>query len=429
MAAPVLVWFRRDLRLEDHPALSAAIDENGPVVPLVVLDPTLDVAPVRSRRYAGAVAALDRDLRAIGGRLVIRTGAAADVVPMTAREAGAIGVFTSRSLTPLGRRREAAVESSVRLRRFPGEVAIEPEQTGPTKVFAAFHRRWLAADRRPLLPAPTSLDVPPGIASEPTPDVAPEGALEARRRLAAFAASRASRYATDRNRLDLDGSSQMSADLHLGTVSPLQVLAAVDSDAFARELAWRDWAAHLLWFDPASSAADEPGWRVDAGALAAWREGRTGYPTVDAAMRQLAAEGWISNRARLIVASFLTKDLLIDWREGERHFLRTLVDGDVASNRMNWRWSAGVGPDAAPYMRVMNPSLQGERFDPDGRWVRRWVPEIAALPNTLVHRPWLAPGPPPGYPPPIVEHAAARERALAAHATAGRRAASLHPSR
>ncbi|HEX8025524.1 MAG TPA: FAD-binding domain-containing protein, partial [Candidatus Limnocylindrales bacterium] len=332
----------------------------------------------------------------------------------------------TRDHTPRARARDAAVATQVRLRLTSGQLIVEPEALGQMRVFTPFHRRWVAQVARASdrvstsgSPTPPRMDVPPDLASEPIPDRPSRGGPEARARLLAFAAGPADRYSADRDRLDLLGTSRLSADLHFGTLSPLTALATVESEAFRRQLAWRDWAAHLLWFDP-DAIGDELPWRDDPDGLRAWQEGRTGYPTVDAAMRQLATEGWIANRARMIVASFLTKDLLIDWRAGAAHFLRQLVDADVANNRLGWRWTAGVGPDAAPYVRVLNPVLQGQRFDPDGRWVRRWVPEVAGLPDALVHQPWAADQPPRGYPRPIVDHRAARERALAAFAARAR---------
>jgi deoxyribodipyrimidine photo-lyase len=422
---PIVVWFRRDLRTDDHPALARAAHSGRPIIPLVVLDPGLRgprVAARRLARFESAVAALDRDLRDIGGRLILRTGDPTVVLPALAAEVGADEVLASRDLTPYARRRDAAVSDALtgmtRLRLLPGTVVIEPEDTGEVRVFAAFYRRWQRLAHRSAVAPPRSIEVPETVASEPLPSAAlVEGGPEALHRLAEFQQDRAANYARDRNRLDRDGTSQLSPDLHLGTLSPVRA-AATDADAFVRQIAWRDWAHHLLWFAAEPPVSDdrsrEPVWRTDRAALDAWREGRTGYPTVDAAMRQISATGWIHNRARLIVASFLTKDLLLDWRLGEKHFLETLVDGDVANNRLGWRWTSGVGHDAAPFVRVLNPVLQGQRFDPSGTWVRQWVPELAKVRDEFVHNPWDAPVPPTGYPERIVNHADARARALAA---------------
>ena len=222
--------------------------------------------------------------------------------------------------------------------------------------------------------------------------------------------------------------SRLSADLHFGAISARRLAEIVPVDAFRRQLAWRDWAHHLLWWHPDSAAlAWQPKvrnieWRTDPAGLAAWQRGETGFPTVDAAMRQLAAEGWIANRARLISASFLTKELFIDWRVGAAYYLRTLIDGDVANNACNWQWIAGVGTDPTPWFRILDPTRQGERFDPTGAWVRRWLPELAGVPDAFVHRPWAAPdGLPAGYPARIVDRAAARERAFTRFRAAGSR--------
>lgn len=421
---PIVVWFRRDLRLGDHPALTAAVASGRPVVPLFVWDPVLldpgRTGPRRRQRLEAAIAALDRDLRARGGRLIVRTGPPDDAVVAVARDVGAAGVHATRDYTPFAVARDRRVGTVVDLRLFGGTLAVEPEATGDVRVFTPFYRRWLAQVMDGPAPAPQRIDVPDGIPTASVPEVDPDGEREALARLARFAHAAASTYAVDRDRLDRDGTSRLGADLHLGTVSPLQVMAAVPDASFRRQLAWRDWASHVLWFRPTARRdawrqdLRDLTWRDDPGALRAWKDGRTGYPVVDAALRQLTAEGWIHNRARMIVASSLTKDLLVDWRLGEAHFQRELVDADVANNALGWQWTAGVGTDAAPFFRVFSPVRQGERFDPSGTWVRRWVPEVAAVPDRFVHRPWDSPmGPPADYPAPIVDHSVARARALA----------------
>lgn len=421
---PVVVWFRRDLRLGDHPALQSVLADDAPVIPLFVRDERLTTATTmgagRLARLDAAVAALDRDLRAIGGRLVIRAGDPRHIIPELVHETGAMAVHITREHTPYARDRDAAIGRRVRLVVHDGALLVEPETVGPTRVFSAFYRRWTGSAAAKRSPRPERIDVPEGVASLPAPSVRPHGEPEAVRGLSEFAADRSTTYASARDRLDLDGTSRLGADIHFGTVSIAQVYAAVEEPAFRRQLAWRDWAHHILWFHP---EARWLGWRVDlrdltwredASDLAVWQEGMTGYPTVDAAMRQLASEGWISNRARMIAASFLTKHLLLDWRLGERHFLRQLVDADVANNSLGWQWVAGIGTDAAPYHRILSPVRQGERFDPHGAWVRRWVPEVASLPDALVHRPWEAsPDAAPRYPRPVIEHRFARQRAMA----------------
>ena len=434
-----IVWFRRDLRLDDNRALAAALAAADQVAPLFVRDPAIldsgRVGRLRSERLEAALVALDRELRDRGGRLVVRAGRPAQVVLSIARETGARQVHVHRDHTPYARRRDvavaAALEPAASFHVHPGNLLVEPEAVGQWRIFTPFHRAWTRSlDASPPLAAPRRLRVPEMVGSEPLAGAAaqagvlPGGEADAMGRLATFAA-RAGRYAADRDRLDLDATSGLSADLHFATISPRRVLDAIPEPAFARQLAWRDWSAHVAWWEPESVQIGRPPvperrpdlgavpWDDDPALLAAWTEGRTGYPAVDAAMRQLAEEGWISNRARMIAASFLVKDLLLDWQLGRAWFERTLVDADVASNGLNWRWVAGVGTDAAPYFRVMNPVIQGQRFDPHGAWVRRWVPELRRMPDALVHRPWDAPsGSVPGYPPPVVDHAARRLEAL-----------------
>ena len=427
--SPVVVWFRRDLRLDDHPAMIAAIATGRPVVPLLVIDAGLASSPTmgtrRWRRFEAAAVALDRDLRRIGGRLILRRGDPRAVVPAVVHEVGADEVYATRDYTPYAVRRDDQIGARTRIRLFDGELVVEPEATGPVRIFTPFHRRWVDVDRAELLPSPTRIDVPDWVTSEAAPTELPDGGPEALTRMRDFARGAAATYEVDRNRLDLDGTSSLSADFHFGTLSARRAVSEVASPTFARQLAWRDWAHHLLWFEQETPAFPTTGrgevdWLDDPAGIVAWREGRTGYPTVDAAMRELAATGRMHNRARMIVGSFLTKDLLVDWRVGEAHFLAHLIDADIANNRLGWRWVAGVGPDAAPFTRVLNPSLQGERFDPQGTWTRRWVPEVAHLPDAVIHRPWLAEGGASGdYPAPIVDHLAARQRALTAFATRG----------
>jgi deoxyribodipyrimidine photo-lyase len=418
-----VVWFRRDLRLGDNLALQDALAGSDRIVPLFVWDARLlgrDVAaPKRVERLSGALVALDRELRQRGARLVVRRGDPAEIVPRVAAEGGATCVHATRDHTPFARRRDAAVAERIDLRLSDGLLIHDPEELGETRVFTPFHRRWAELPVADPLPAPARIPTVPDVAGEPLPAIQPAGEAEAVRRLRRFAAEDARAYARQRDRLDLDATSRLSADLHLGTISARAVYHAVPDAAFRRQLAWRDWASHLLWFSPwARADAWQPrfrgaAWPDDPAAADRWREGTTGFPAVDAAMRQLAAEGWIPNRARLITASFLAKDLLVDWRIGEAHFLRQLVDGDVANNSLGWQWSAGVGTDAAPYFRVLNPVLQGQRFDPRGDWVRRWIPELRDIAGPDVHEPWKAPvakrG---GYPPPMVDHLAARRRAI-----------------
>jgi deoxyribodipyrimidine photo-lyase len=442
-ARVALLWLRRDLRLHDHPALAAAIAAADAVVPVYVLDPRLLDGP---RAAANRSWFLLATLRELAADLALR---------------GAVDVFASRDVSPFARARDRAVEGRLatagrRLRLRPGLLVAEPEDVHtndgrPVTVFTPYARRWAAVPRRGLVDAPERIpSLPPGtIAGEPLPRVpAPSadpvllpapGERAARGRLAAWVSSPSLQaYAEGRDRLDTDGTSRLSADLKFGTLSPLEVLHAAEGPGdgrrvFVSELCWREFYAHVLWHFPHVAggayrpAYDAVAWIDDPDGTDAWRDGRTGYPVVDAAMRQLAASGWMHNRARMIAASFLAKDLLVDWRRGEAHFMAHLVDGDVASNNGGWQWTAGTGTDAAPYFRVFNPVSQGRRFDPEGTYVRRWVPELARVPAAYVHEPWTMPPAAQAaaacvigrdYPAPIVDHAAARERALAAYAAA-----------
>ena len=447
----IVVWFRRDLRLADHPALAEAA-ARGPVLPVFVVDPRLHGRAERRDAWIGAtLAVLDADLRRRGARLVVRRGDPVAELVRVAREAGASGVWWNRDYTPYARTRDVAVDAACRAaglepRAFADALLTEPGDVRPARggfytVFTPFHRAWLTRDRPPPMPAPErlttgGLDAPPP--SPPASDDLPEaGETAARAALDAFIRGPLGDYADARDRLDGEPTSRLSPFLRVGALSLRQVYAAVTAaaarapalarpvEAFVRQLAWRDFFVQILWhapqtrWQPLRPPRTAVRWRRDPEGLAAWREGRTGYPIVDAAMRQLAATGFIANRARMVVASFLVKHLLIDWREGDRWFMRQLLDGDPALNGGNWQWVASVGADAMPAFRVFNPVTQGKRFDPSGDYVRRWVPELASLPGARVHTPWDAGGVR-GYPPPIVEHDEARRRALAAFGTTPR---------
>jgi deoxyribodipyrimidine photo-lyase len=452
-----VVWFRRDLRVHDHPGLQHALERYDAVLPLFVVDPAiLDGRwPSANRRWflAGALRSLDEELRKRGSMLTVVAGDPASAVPEVARVAGATGIVASRDYAPYGRRRDAAVErvaagDGIRWEAGRGLLVHEPEQIRTDaglgyQVFSPFHRRWAAMPLRAVLPAPDHIptaEPPPGtggaadvktLLGETKPTADPGRLLEpteaaARRRLERWAGSEALReYDTGRDRLDLDGTSRLSQDLRWGLLSPVEVLARCEGvgkgpTRFRSEIAWRDFYAHLLFDQPRvareafRAELDDVARSNDAAAIDAWKAGRTGYPVVDAAMRQLLASGWMHNRARMIVASFLTKHLGIDWRVGEAHFMEHLVDGDPASNNGGWQWAASTGTDPQPYFRIFNPTLQGRRHDPNGDYVRRWLPELASLSGMDgpdVHDP-----PPGAYLPRIVDHAAARAEALAAYA-------------
>jgi deoxyribodipyrimidine photo-lyase len=461
-----IVWFRDDLRLADNPALHAAAASGRPVVCVHVLDESSDgLRPLGGAArwwLHGSLAALRDALAPHGGRLLHLRGAAADAIEALARDVRADAVFWNRRYDAAGRRIDTALKSALRARgvaarSFGASLLHEPwtvatSDGAPFRVFGAF---WRAAQRQgdpdPPLPAPSRLDFLPlpdtilrrsasldTLALEPrSPDWAGGLRIAWRRgeaaglaALDAFVATALADYATRRDAPDAAGTSRLSPYLRFGNISPRQAWQAASEtppapgrQKFRDELGWREFACHLLYHHPdlartnMRTAFDAMPWRDDPAALHAWQRGRTGYPIVDAGMRALWATGWMHNRVRMIVASFLTKHLLIDWREGEAWFWDTLVDADPANNPMNWQWVAGSGSDAAPYFRIFNPTRQGETFDADGAYVRRWVPELARLPPALIHRPWAAPAAQRAglaYPDPVIAHDAARRRALEA---------------
>jgi deoxyribodipyrimidine photo-lyase len=472
---PAIVWFRDDLRLSDHPALHAAARTQAPVVCIYVLD---EKAP-DVRGLGGAVRwwlaqslrALQASLEERGATLVLRKGSAPKVIATLAQEIDAGAVYWNEiAQAP---ERAAADDVATRLdgigvaaHRYPGDLLAEPsairnKENRGLRVFTPFWRRVQALGDQPKPPpAPKKLNGVPGVASDkleswnlkPTkPDWAgglreswKPGEKSAQARLKAFLDDGISGYAGDRDRPDRDGTSKLSPHLRFGEISPRQVWHAArfaaaehprlssDIDKFLSELGWREFCRHLLFDIPdlatrnLQPSFDAFPWKQNAKALRAWQRGLTGYPIVDAGMRELWHTGVMHNRVRMVVASFLVKHLLIDWREGEQWFWDTLVDADAGSNPANWQWVAGSGADAAPYFRVFNPILQGEKFDPDGVYVRRWVPELTQLPDKLIHQPWTATpielasaGIELGktYPEPIIDHKVGRERALAAYAT------------
>lgn len=455
-----VLWLRRDLRTHDHPALLAAHDAGGAVVPLFVADPALlaSAGPPRLAALHQALAGL-RD--ATDGALVVRHGRPDDVVAAVAREVGAASVHVSAETTPYGRRRDARVEQALADAGVPlvatgSPYAVTPGRVvgtsgQPYQVFTPFARAWRDHGWRRPADLPRDLRWAPGIGSDTLPggddlpgadavratagmDL-PEVTEEAAHRLwEAFLDDGLEQYADRRDRPDLAGTSGLSVHLKYGTIHPRTLLADVaahpaarskGATTFVNELAWREFYADVLWHHPSSAWADlRPGLEglqyddpardgVVAERFAAWQEGRTGYPVVDAGMRQLLREGWVHNRVRMIVASFLVKDLHVWWGHGARWFMARLRDGDIASNNHGWQWVAGTGTDAAPYFRVFNPVTQGRRFDPDGVYVRRYVPELAHVVGAAVHEPWtVGDGYAQGYPERVVDHAAERAEAL-----------------
>jgi len=425
-----VVWFRRDLRLNDNPALAAAAEADD-VVPVFCFEEGLwngrHASANRNAYLRASLQELDASLRDAGSKLHYRSGNPAVQIRRLARESGADSVHVNRDHTAHSRTRdqrvqEALAHDDVELVGHAGltcaEIAaIETGSGGPFKVFTPFSRAWMKAERRDLAPRPRKLSSPPGVEpgelmSERRLGITAEaqriaGAAgpgeEAGRKLMHAAARSAADYEKVRDLPGLDETTRLSPPLHFGTVSPREVetlLADQRSSgaaALRRQLAWRDfWLSVIRNFpDNRTKEYDERfrgmRWNDDPDSLRAWKRGETGVPYIDAGMRQLIAEGWMHNRARMAVASYLTKNLLIDWRAGEAHFMEHLLDGDESQNNGNWQWAASVGADPQPYFRVFNPVLQQEKFDPDGTYVRRWVPELEGFPDKHLGEPWNAP--------------------------------------
>ncbi|MFE9133374.1 cryptochrome/photolyase family protein [Streptomyces sp. NPDC007355] len=445
-----VVLFTADLRVHDHPPLRAAVDAAAEVVPLFVRDPAVDragfAAPNRLAFLADCLADLDARLGERGGRLVVRTGDTVTEVCGVVRQADADEVHMAAGHSAFARAREArlrrALESDGRRLYVhdavttvvpPGD--ITPQGSDHFAVFTPYLRRWVSEPLRTPLTAPRKVPVPTGLRSDPLPDrasladvsegLATGGETEGRRRLVAWLSRHADTYEDIHDDLAGDATSRLSPYLHFGAVSATEAVhrararGGAGAEAFVRQLCWRDFHQQVLAARPRSAVEDyrprHDRWRRGEEAeadLKAWREGRTGYPVVDAALRQLAHEGWMHNRGRLLAASFLAKTLYLDWREGARHFLALLVDGDIANNQMNWQWVAGTGTDTRPH-RVLNPVLQGKRYDPSGAYVRRWVPELADLAGPLIHEPWRLKGLARAaydYPEPIIDLAAGLSR-------------------
>ncbi|SHM96890.1 cryptochrome/photolyase family protein [Cryptosporangium aurantiacum] len=442
-----LMWFRRDLRLTDNPALLAAVSAAGTdgVQALFVLDPVPFRASGRARtsHLARSLRALDRSL---DGRLLVRHGDPVDEVLRAAAAIDAEEVHVAADYGPYGRRRDQRVEEAlaghgITLHRAGSPYAVAPGRIrkpdgSPYRVFTPYSKAWRAHGWRAPVAAPRGVtwlpaqgsDGLPAVPELPDVDLPDAGEDAARKQLTAFLDGPIRDYATDRDRPDRDGTSRLSVHLKYGELHPRTILAELSghrgtgADTFRTELCWREFYADVLFHRPESlwESLDQRVGRIhiDSGRtaderFAAWASGRTGYPVVDAGMRQLLNVGWMHNRVRMITASFLVKDLHLPWQRGAAHFLDLLVDGDYASNNHNWQWVAGTGTDAAPYVRVFNPVTQGKKFDPDGVYVRTWVPELSGVESPGVHEPWTLPEQPDGYPEPIVDHAAERKETLA----------------
>ncbi len=432
-----LILFNRDLRVHDHPALFAASRADR-TVPLFVLDKALlgsrFAAPNRVAFMRESLAELDQSLQKIGGRLFVREGEVVKETMRVAGECGAEELHVSADWSAYARQRErrladACGEGRIEFTAHPGVTIVEPGAVTPGggdhfKVFSPFHRAWGGAPRRALHGAPRKLKVPNQLAAgrlpatakltrgELSPDRAPGGESEGRKRMRAFLRDRLGRYEKQHDDLPGDDTSRLSAYLRWGCVSPAELAAEAGGrrggGAFVRQLAWRDFHHQVLAANPSLPRRDyrprRDRWSRSERALDAWREGRTGYPLVDAAMRQLRQEGFMHNRARMTVGSFLCKDLYLDWRAGAWHFWDLLCDGEIANNAGNWQWIAGTGNDTRPN-RVLNPVRQAERFDPEGHYVRRYLPELSSVRGKAIFRPWEMEGfERLGYPEPIVDH-------------------------
>lgn len=472
MPTPILVWFRNDLRLADNPALAAAAASGAPVVPLYILEEDADDPwPLggASRWWLhGSLERLGAALTALGSPLILRRGHPAAILDTVLAETGADTVHWNRRYAPSRITCDTRIKETLKARGLTvhshnAGLLNEPwtvrnKTGGPFKVFTPYWRAVQALpEPPPPVPAPSSLAAPPiPVGSDRLEDwhLLPHrpdwagglreswvpGETAARNRLAAFLDRPVAAYPEERDRPDHDGTSALSPYLAFGEIGPRQVWHATrhtaaarpelarGTESFLRELVWREFNHSLLHMAPHMPAApldqrfaDFP-WRDDPEGLRAWQRGLTGYPIVDAGMRQLWRTGWMHNRVRMIAASFLIKDLLLPWQTGEAWFWDTLVDADLANNAGNWQWVAGCGADAAPFFRIFNPVLQGEKFDPEGDYVRKFVPELARMPSRWIHKPWEAPAEVlqqagvrlgTGYPRPIVDHGMARDRALA----------------
>ncbi len=470
---PALLWFRQDLRLSDNPALAAATTTGAPIIPVFVLDETVAHAPGAASNWwlHHSLASLQADLKKIGSPLVLRRGEAAEIIPQLVKETNAGHVFWNRRYYPAHieidkKLKSVLTASGVNVETFNGSLLREPWElkTGAGGNYRVFTPFWKTMKQAGPARAPASrpgnlqppektpkserledwllLPAKPNWASEFETVWSP-GEAGAKERLESFLNGVVDQYKDGRDRPDKDYTSRLSPHLAFGEISPLQIWAAVQDkmsssaisdsagDKFLSEVVWREFAWSLLFHNESlpekplrKEFADFP-WRNDTGGLVAWKKGQTGYPIVDAGMRQLWRTGWMHNRVRMIVASFLIKNLLIPWQEGEAWFWDTLVDADLANNSASWQWVAGCGADASPYFRIFNPVTQGEKFDPQGDYVRAFVPEVATMPAKYIHAPWTAPkevlakaGVTLGetYSEPVVDHAFARKRALEGYA-------------
>lgn len=457
----IIVWFRRELRVQDHLALWSAAKDAKRVVPLFIEDSAYrTLAPSQQVVTADAVAEVRRSLQALGGQLFVRKGEPNLVLSKLLAEAKVSGIYVTKDYTPARRTQDTLLRRIVESKGgvweefkdrvlFENEEIVSPSTGRPYTVFTLYMRAWkMRAAEIPLsLPKLRSIRTPdlrpgdlPSAEMFRNPRFPRGGEREALRRLREFLDDEALRYHEQRNLLSYDGTSRLSHHLATGTLSPRIVFHAIHSkmkiligprrkglEAFLSQLIWREFYYQILAnFPHVVESSFKPGfdrltWSGSNSAFDAWREGQTGFPLVDAAMRQLKEEGWMHNRARMVVANFLTKDLHINWKRGESHFMAHLVDGDVALNNGGWQWCAGTGNDPQPWFRIFNPVLQSQKFDAGGNFIRRYVPELKNVPDRFIHAPWLMPGSVQNqagcvigtsYPKPIVDHSTERGRAL-----------------
>lgn len=453
----VIWWIRRDIRLSHNPTLKAAVNSGLPVIPLFILDPGLLTEPAtnRQRFLMQALKSLDHDLQLAGNKLLIQRGKPFQVLKQIINENNSKFIFAEEDYSPYAIQRDTEIQSSLPLKLVMGLVLHHPElihksDGDPYRKFTPFKTAWqslllpgISDELRNHIPTAPTKSQSVVLEESQAMKFFPANEVEAQNRLNDFIDHSIQNYHEHRDRMDLSGTSSLSPYLRFGLISIQQVFAAArnalqnatDSqsrrsiETWINELIWREFYINILYHNPfVLNTAYYPNkrhipWRNAPEELTAWQTGQTGYPIVDACMRQLLSIGWMHNRGRMIVASFLVKDLLINWQDGEKWFMQHLVDGDPAANNGGWQWSAGVGTDAAPYFRIFNPVLQSQKFDPQGNFIRSRVPELAKVPDRYIHSPWLMPDEiqvecncviGKNYPAPIVDHQKVKERTIAA---------------